>query len=454
MTNDTMINEIKGHNERQKELRKDLPNLIGMIEDFQAGNHETFELYFYGHKERERHFYDGSMKTVTVENMRFWDNHLSVFLTNMKKKFCKAVAIGESNFYGERKITYKTNISNFEESEIDTLFYEWMLDFVADVELDKFEKETEEHKLNALRLYIKKSFSNHLKKINNEKIKLERVRVDGQLYYVKNREEEVFFEDIYLGVDDEGNKLDFLDIVEHEDTYDVGEQEYEEYTNGDYISDNLEDILTKKQWEKYQLLLDHVEKYGIQSILDKNTGRIVKAEAQRIMYPEKEYKNNERVDSLLKIMNKRVAKALDMDEFDKVELYEEEEKETHYKSEVVVYTGGLSEEEVEKHRERHFERIYKSYTIGDWEFKEGPVKMTPTTDRMKSLTVDEYERFIKGSKKEKIEIIKNNYNPDKFKLTAGKKVVKEVKMDEKPKNKHAQYITPDELREIYRKSGK
>src|SRR5699024_1230458 len=188
--------------------------------------------------------------------------------------------------------------------------------------------------------------------------------------------------------------------------------------------------------------------------LDKNTGRIVKAEAQRIMYPEKEYKNNERVDSLLKIMNKRVEKALDMDEFNKVEMYEEEEKETHYKSEVVVYTGGLSEEEVEKHRERHFEGIYKSYVIGDWEFKEGPVKMTPTTDRMKSLTVDEYERFIKGSKKEKIEIIKSNYNPDKFKLTAGSKVVKEVKMDEKPKNKHAQYITPDELREIYRKSGK
>lgn len=450
---------IREYNTMQVEERKNLPNLLEMIRLAQNGDKEVFDKYFYGYKVIERFPYDGKMKSYEVNKVRFWDKPLDIFLKNIKKKYTKNTAIGEKNAFGGHKITYKVNVSNFEESEIDQLFYEYMLELINKINLDNFIKDTEAKTLNAVRKYIRTGFENHLKKIRNESIDLERVRVNGELYYVKNRQEEVFFDDIYVGQDDEGEQMHFLDIVGHEDVY--GSSFSEEdliFTPKKFIEENLENVLTKNQYKKYQLLLDYVKENGIESIIDRHTGKIIKARVQRIIYPDKTYKNIERVDSLIKIMNQRMEKALDeagmkytsLDE----EIAREQDNSNNKSGKVEVYTGGLTEEEVQQYFERHLDRILKAFTDGHLTFVKGTNGMLPSDDRLEELPFDVYDRFVKGSKKERLQIIKEYHNRDKFKLRAGKKEVKKKYYSYDLEEKNDKYITPDELREIRRKAGK
>lgn len=450
-----MQEQITEYNEVQIEERKDLPNLVKMMELAQQGDMETFDMFFYGYKDIERHYYDGKMQSYEINKVRFWDEPLSIFLTNIKKRYCKQISVGEQSGFGGRNISYKTNISSFEESEVDTLWYEWMREFVLDIKLENFQKDTEGQMLNAIRLYIRKSFQNHLKKVNNEKIKLERVRVDGELYYVKNQQEEVFFEDIYMGSDDEGGKMDFLDIVDTEDRYDVDiYDEEEDSITKTFINDNLEEVLTKKQYEKYQMLLEHVKEHGIESILDKHSGKIIKARVQRVMYPDKDYKNIERIDSLIKIMNSRMEKALEKANMDFVSSDEERAKEEGIEldkhSQVVSYVGGLSEEEVAEYFEKHLENILRAYTTRNLTFVKGEHMMLPSLNTMLEIPFEVYEKFTKSGKVVKMEIIREYHNPDKFKLKAGKKENISVNKNIHLEDKNSRYITPTQLKEIRR----
>ena len=453
-----MQTRIEEYNESAIAQRQELPNLVEMIKEFQNGNQEMFDDYFYGYKEIDRVYNNGKYQAYEVSRVRFWDQPLSIFLTNIKKRYCREISVGEQSGFGDRKITYKANISNFEESEIDAEWYQWMQQFSLDVKVENFKKETEAKTLNALRLYIRKSFESHLKKINNQRIGLERVRVGGELYYVKNKQEEVFFEDIYAGSDDEGNKVDFLNTIGCEDTYEVEESnEMKAFTSKEFIEDNLESVLTKKQYEKYMMLLTHIEKYGIETILDKHSGNIIKARVQRVIYPDKEYKNIERVDSLIKIMNKRMEKALVKIDLHKEceEIEDVEEKiATGEASRVVTYTGGLTQEEVDRYFEIHLDNIFKAHTEKRLSFSKGSEGMLPSLDSLNELPFDVYESFIKGGKSVKMSIIRDYYNTDKFKLQAGEKKVVDNYVEKKPENKNDRYITVDQLRDIRRDAGK
>ena len=451
-----MQNKIKEYNEIQVEERKDLPNLIEMIRLTQSGDMKVFNLYFYGYKTVERYPYGGKMQSYEVNKVKFWDKPTDIFLSNMKKKYTKDVAVGEANNYSGRKITYKVNVSNFEEAEIDELFYSYMIELVGKIKLENFEKETEAKTLNAIRKYIRYGFENRIKKVGNDKIQLERVRVDGNLYYVKNKQEEVFFEDIYIGKDEDGNNLQFLDTVGYDDIYDTGLNAIDlTSTSKKFIEENLEDVLTKKQYEKWLLLLEHVKNNGIESILDKYTGKIVKAKVQRIIYPDKNYKNIERVDSLIKIMNQRMEKALDGADMSYISLEDEEakhNKEVEQKSgKVEIFTGGLTEEEVERYFKNHLEGILRAFAEGRLTFDKGTNGMLPSFDSMLELPFDVYEKFKNGGMKTRMEVIKEYYNPEKFKLRAGKKEVIKEQKGKEFEDKNSKYITPEQLKEIRRR---
>lgn len=452
-----MKDRIKEYNELETEERKDLPNLIEAIKIAQEGNDEIIKKFFYSQKMVERIPYDGKMTAYEVNKIHFWDKPLDIFLGHMKKRYTKAVSVGEQNAYSGRKITYKVNVANFEESEIDEIFFIYIMELVSKIDLDKFVKESEAKTLNAVRKYIRVGFQNAIKKSNNEKIGLERVRVNGKLYYVKNKQEEVFFEDIYIGKDEDGENLNFLDIVGHEEIYNTGIDVTDLiFTPKKFIEENLEDVLTNKQLEKWHLLVEHVKEYGIESILDRHTGKIVKAKVQRIIYPNKTYKNIERVDSLIKIMNQRMENALDKSEMKYVSMAEEQAKENPNKNnksgEVITFTGGLSEEEVQAYFEKHLESIYNAQMDGRLTWDKGSQTMLPSLESMLELPFEVYEQWANGGKKVKMEIIREYYNPDKFKMRAGKKVIKKTVMSEDFEDKNDKYITPEQLKEIRKKS--
>lgn len=446
---------IKEYNENQIKEREHLPNLIEAIKLVKQGDISVLDMYFYGYKEIERFPYEGKMQAYEVSKIKFWDKPLDIWLGHIKKRYTKATAIGEQGGFEGRKVSYKVNVSNFEESEIDIIWYEWLIEFSNKVVLENFVKETESKTLNAMRKYIRVGFQNYLKKVNNDKIQLERVRVDGKLYYVKNKQEEVFFEDIYVGQDDDGDNIHFLDIVGTQDTSGFNLSDAM-FTSKKFIEENLEETLTKKQLEKWNMLIEHVKEYGIESIIDKYTGKIVKAKVQRVVYPDKEFKNIERVDSLVKIMNARMEKALDLAGVKYISLAEEEAKENPKKDnksgEVTVYTGGFTEEEVEQYFQRHIESIYKAHVSGRLTWDKGKNGMLPSLENMNELPFDIYEKWVKGNKVTKIEIINEYYNKDKFKMKAGKKVIKKETVGVEFEDKNAKYITPEELTEIRRQA--
>src|SRR5690606_27458631 len=122
--------------------------------------------------------------------------------------------------------------------------------------------------------------------------------------------------------------------------------------------------------------------HGIESILNKHTGKIIKSRVQKIIYPDKVFKNNvERVDSLIKIMNQRMERALDKAGIDYVSLDEEISKHQNSidnkNSEVVVFTGGFTEEEVERYFQQHLESILRADMEGRLTFDKGSEGMLP-----------------------------------------------------------------------------
>lgn len=450
-----MQERIREYNEIELADRQNLPNLFVAIKQAKEGDIELIKKFFYSQKEIERIPYDGKMQAYEVIKIHFWDKPLDIFLGHMKKRYTKAISVGEQNGYSGRKITYKVNVSNFEESEIDEIFYTYFMELVLKIDLDKFIKESEAKTLNALRRYIRIGFQNAIKKANNEKIGLERVRVDGKLYYVKNKQEEVFFEDIYIGKDEEGENLSFLDIVGSNNLYGNGVNLNDiAFTPKKFIEENLDDVLTKKQLDKWNLLVEYVNRNGIESILDKYTGKIIKAKVQRIIYPDKTYKNIERVDSLVKIMNQRMENALDKAEMKYMSLAEEQARENPNKEnksgEVVTFTGGLTEDEVEMYFNRHLETIYNAHVDGRLSWDKGSKTMLPSLECMLELPFEVYDKWKSGSKKTKMEIIREYYNPDKFKMKAGKKVIKKSIVVDDVEEKNDRYITPEQLKEVRR----
>lgn len=363
-----MQKKIREYNEIQVAERQHLPNLFEAIKMAQEGNMEIIKKFFYGYKVIERFPYDGKMQSYEVDKVKFWDKPTDIFLTNIKKRYTKNIAIGEQNSFSGRKMTYKFNASNFEESEIDEMFYRYMVSLVDRINLDKFVKDTESKTLNAIRKYIRVDFENNfLKKEHNERIGLERVQVDGKMYWVKNKEEEVLFDDIFIGQDEEGDNIHFLDIVGHGDVYGNGISASDfVFTSKKFIEENLEEALTKSQYEKWEVLVEYVNEHGIESILDKYTGKLKKTAIARIFYPNKSERSTTVINKLFQRMNDRMEKELEKANVKFVSREEEQIKEakrTAKKSgQVEVYTGGLSEEEVEVYFQRHLEGILKAFT--------------------------------------------------------------------------------------------
>lgn len=78
--------------------------------------------------------------------------------------------------------------------------------------------------------------------------------------------------------------------------------------------------------------------------------------------------------------------------------------------------------------------------------------MLPSLDTMDELPFEVYEQFKSGTKKERMAIIEEYHNEDKFKLRAGRKNVTKTVPVQEFEDKNDKYITPDKLREIRRES--
>lgn len=452
-----MQERIAEYNKSQLDERKDLPNLFETIKLAQQGDTRIINMFFYGYKIIERFPYEGHMEAYEVTKVKFWDKPTDIFLNNIKKRYTKDVAIGEQSSFGGRKMNYKFNVSNFEESEIDEMFFRYMLSLVEKIQLEKFVKETESKTLNAIRKYIRVDFENNfLKKEHNERIGLERVQVDGKMYWVKNKEEEVFLDDINCGQDEDGEKVHFLDIVGYDDVYEGLSASDFTFTSKKFIEENLEEALTNNQYEKWQLLVEYVNENGIESILDKYTGKIKKTAVAKIFYPNKSERSTTVINKLIQRMNERIEKELVNAGVKFISKEEEQMKEAQKVAKksgaVEVYTGGLTEEEVEKYFEQHIESILRASREGRLTWDKGTNSMLPSLATMNELPFDVYDKWISGGSVTRKEIIKEYYNADKFKMKAGKKEVTNVVPVKEFEDKNDKYITPTDLKEIRRQS--
>lgn len=451
-----MQTEIKEYNEMEIAERQDLPNLFEAIKMAKEGNLNIIDRFFYGQKMIERFPYDGKMTAYEVKKVHFWDKPTDIFLGHLKKRYTRDVSISAKDKFEGREVSYSFKTDNFEESEIDELFYRYILELINKINLDKFVKETESKTLNAIRKYIRVDFENNfLKKEANNRIGLERVQVDGKMYWVKQKKEEVFFDDIYIGMNDDGEEFHFLDIVGTRDTSGIDATDFV-FTSKKFIEENMEDALTKSQYEKWEMLVEHVEEHGIDSILDKHTGKVKKTAIAKIFYPNKSERSTTVINKLIQRMNDRIEKKLIDAGMKFVSSEEEQLKEAkitaHKSGKVEVYQGGLSEEEVEKYFQSHLETILKSYTEGRLVFDKGTNTMLPSIDTLNELPFEVYEQFKSGTKKERLAIIEAYHNQDKFKLRAGNKEVTNVVPAKDYEEKNDKYISPEQLKEIQRES--
>lgn len=457
MKKQTAWERIAEYNVSEIESRKNLPNLFEMIKMAKDGDMDIVDRYFYGYKIVEKLPYGGRLQSYEVNKVKFWDKPTDIFLNNIKKKYTKDVAIGEQNSFGGRKVNYKFSVCNFEESEIDEMFYRYLLSLIKKIKIENFVKDTESKTLNGLRNYIRIDFENNwLKKERNERMGLERVQVDGKMYWVKNKEEEVFFDDINCGQNEDGENMHFLDVIGNDDVYNGVSAIDFTFTSKKFIEENLEEALTKNQYEKWELLVEHVNKHGIESILDKYTGKIKKTAVAKIFYPNKSERSTTVINKLIERMNTRVEKVLDNAGVEYATKSAEEVKEleeyARKSSEVRVYRGGYTEDEVTEYFERHIDGILTAYREGRLTFDKGSKSMLPSLPSMLELPFEVYETWINSGFKTKKEIIREWYNPEKFKMKAGKKEVIEVIPVKEYVEKNDMYINPTDLKEIRKQS--
>lgn len=457
-TGNKMQKRIEEYNTVQLEERKDLPNLFEAIRQSQQGDMEVIKMFFYGYKMIERYPYEGKMQAYEVNKVQFWDKPTNIFLSNIKKKYCKNISTNEMSGFAGRKMAVKVNVSKFDEDEIDSLFYEYMVKLVGKIDLSKFVKDTESKTLNAIRKYIRVDFENNfLKAVHNERLGIERKTVDGVVYYVKTKPEEVLFDDIYVGRDEDGEQLHFLDVISYQDVNPSMTLEDAMYTPKKFIEENLEDALTDKQLEKWNKLMDYVKEEGIDRLIDSYTGKVKKSEISRILFPHRKTTSTVReIDAFIESINKRLEKKLDEAGMKYTSRDEELAKENKVKDTlngaVTTYTGGLSEEDVERYFERHIESILKAHIDGRLTWDRGTDAMLPSLESMQELPFDVHEKWVNGGFNTKKEIIREWYNPEKFKLKASPRTNVKVVQPTVEKELNEKFITPDQLKEIRKES--
>lgn len=205
----------------------------------------------------------------------------------------------------------------FEAEEIEILFYEYLRGFAQKHDLSKFEGSSEAHRDNNMYKYIKIDFENNVLKAKyNKRMGVDRVQIDGEQYVVKNRLEEVFFDDIYVGApdpDDDMEEINFLGVLDSE-IVDSSSHQYLRDETSDFILERYKEVMTANQLEKFQRLLDWCNQDGnsVSDLFQRNNPiELSKTEISKILYPDRETKGTMRnIEDMFSSMNSRMDKAL------------------------------------------------------------------------------------------------------------------------------------------------
>lgn len=450
-----MMNEkVAKYNLEQKEMGNSLPNLFVAIKEYKKGNENILKSFFYVHKSISTNYIDG--KKVVYENnyIKFWDKQLNNFLHKMKKKYSRGNDVSGRESYKGQGLSVNQSSGKFEEDEIDSIFYTYIIDFASSVNIDQFKEEKEEHTLNSLRKFIRIQFENdYLKKIYHDRMGVDRVRVDGVDYYVKTQDEDVYFDDVYMGQDSEsGETLNLQDILEEEEdiTFSKGRV-------GLFIEENYEKVITKNQLKKFKMIEHYIEENGLENLFQKHdNSKFNKAELARILFPDRSTSSCVKdVDAFINSMRGRMEKQLkreglfrddDMLVKNKKKAKKDVEKEIYP---VYVYSGGnFTQEEVDKYFDLHVDTIMSGYKDGMLKYYDDGEKMIPNSDKLLPISYEQYD-MLKSSKRYREQVIRESYNPDKFKLKAGVGELVSVIKPEDMENKNGrQYISESKLREL------
>jgi hypothetical protein len=446
---------IEVFNCEQVEMRKGLPNLYVAIEEYQKGNHSILEDYFYKHRYMDTNYVAGNKVTYDASYIKFWDKGLNGFLVAMKKKYSRGTSVGQRESYNGMAVNITQSASKFEEDDIDALFFNYIKEFASTVNLEQFKKSKIEHTLNALRKYIKIQFENNvLKEIYNERMGVDRVMVEGKEYYVKTQEEEVFFDDVYVGQDSEsGESIRFEDVLEDEEPH-----HYNKGRVGTYIEENYEDVLTAKQVEKFNILAEHIKENGVGDLFQKHDqSKFNKAELARILFPDREPSSCvKELNSFLASMQSRMSKALVKDTvMSEGEDLRKKRKPTPKKPEKIepcyVYSNGFTQEEWNRYFKSHCTMIITSFNEKALKFVDNGEMMIPNINTMLLLSYEDYKIFTNGNLDHRMSIIQSHYNPKKFNLQVGKReLVKVLDANEQKelRKQSRKFISESELREL------
>lgn len=314
---------IERYNMEQLESRKGLPSFIEALKMARKGNKDVLDMYYYYEMRLETHYYDGRKVVATNYYFIHMDRGVNYFLNKMKKNYCDNSVITTSSNIGNNNFKVNTSSKKFDADEIETLFIEYMNEFVGKHDISNFEGENELHTYNKVLDFIKKDFENNvLKRLYRERMGIKRVQVENETYTVKNYVEEVFIEDIGNATSKEGQSseegaLSFAEIVSNEDVRD-----YYRNDDSDFIYENYREVLTKKQLEKLDKVLAWLDEGNdVNELFEKNNPqKLSKTALSKILMPERDTKGTmTELNNFISSMRKRMDKALNKGKCDKVE---------------------------------------------------------------------------------------------------------------------------------------
>ncbi|KQL54066.1 hypothetical protein AN964_11535 [Heyndrickxia shackletonii] len=322
---------VSSWNMEQIALRKGLPNLYISMLKAMEGDHRFLDLQIM--RKRKIEYWDNDRKIH--EYIIVVDKTLNKYLTKLKKIYCSNTEHTFSAKYNDLKVGVRSTNKVFEASEIESMFINYIITFpygfvevldgmfVTVPSIKNFKGENDEHSNNKLVKYIVSSFEKQvvLKRIHKEK-DVKRLMVKGKTYFVKQNDlEEISYEDIILSQSsDDDDTVSFEELIsENYSTYDYGKKK--EYN---YIINNYRDILTDKQLERFDLLVNAVEtgQFEIDHLfhpIHKNQFNI--EAVGKILFPDQD--NNYRqpaVRNMLKSMKSRVNKDLKKQGFEEIEI--------------------------------------------------------------------------------------------------------------------------------------
>lgn len=317
MTNGTNFTaeQIIKWNREQLEIRQDLPTLFELLERVQNGEDDLMELLFFYRMDLKKHKHDGKMVTYSEVTLELMDKRLNHYLKYLKEKYSDNRGINNIDRVSGHRFKVVTSSEKFETEEIESMFYDYLIQFVHTKDLSKFKGESLEHSNNLLMKYIRIDFENNVLKTEyNKRQNVDRITIEGEQFLVKHQQEEVYFDDIITGIKTEdGENVTILDIIGAEQ-FEGNRSKYAYNREGQYIVDNYKNVLTANQQEKFQKILDWCEQDGntVNDLFHKNNpSEFNKSALSKILYPDRKPSSTTKdIDTFLQSMNSRMRKAL------------------------------------------------------------------------------------------------------------------------------------------------